>query len=85
MRSSGSSIDHARLDLLRDDVFEHLGFVRIFADAAQLQFNGQDDAGAAHAIRIAAMHFKAAIAGASDIAQIRAARKEGLRSGASRA
>lgn len=68
-----TSVDHAKLELLRDACFENLGFVRLFAEAAQLHVQGGDDAGLVHSVSMAAAHFRAMCLHAKEIETIRAA------------
>jgi hypothetical protein len=47
---------NARLELLREAIFENLGAVSLFAETAKLSIEAQDDAGMAHAVKMGEHH-----------------------------
>jgi hypothetical protein len=63
----------ARLELLREAIFENLGEAGPFIGTAQLLIEARDDAGMRHSIRMGALHFKAAITCANELSSVKAA------------
>lgn len=61
----------AKLELLRESIFESLGAVRLFIETAQLLIDARDDAGVCHSIRMGALHFKAAVASANELSSVK--------------
>jgi hypothetical protein len=66
----------AKLELLREAIFENLGAVQLFAETAKLLIEARDDTGMAHAIKMGAHHYRAAVVTAKELASLKA---EGIR------
>jgi hypothetical protein len=61
------AVREARLELIREAIFENLGGARLFIETAQLLIEARDDTGMAHAIKMGAHHYRAAVLLAKDI------------------
>jgi hypothetical protein len=66
------AVREARLELLRGAIFENLGAAKLFIETVQLLIEGRDDVGARHSLRMAALHFKAAVQSANELAALKA-------------
>jgi hypothetical protein len=66
------AVRDARLVLIREAIFENLGGVRLFVETAQLLIEARDDTGMAHAVRMGAHHYRAAIQLVKDISALKA-------------
>jgi hypothetical protein len=66
------AVREARLELLRESIFENLGAARLFIDTAQMLVEARDDAGMRHSIRMGSLHFKAAVQSANELAALKA-------------
>jgi hypothetical protein len=70
--SDSRAVRDARLVLIREAIFENLGGVRLFVETAQLLIEARDDTGMAHAVRMGAHHYRAAIQLVKDISVLKA-------------
>ena len=66
------AVREARLELIREAIFENLGGARLFIETAQLLIDARDDTGMAHAVKMGAHHYRAAVLLAKDIAALKA-------------
>ena len=66
------AVREARLELLREAIFENLGAAKLFIETVQLLIEGRDDTGARHSLRMGALHFKAAIQSSNELAALKA-------------
>jgi hypothetical protein len=66
------AVRDARLVLIREAIFENLRGVRLFVETAQLLIEARDDTGMAHAVRMGAHHYRAAIQLVKDISAVTA-------------
>jgi hypothetical protein len=67
------AVREARLELLREAMFENLGAAKLFIETALLLIEARDDVGARHSIRMGALHFKAAVTSANELSSVKAA------------
>jgi hypothetical protein len=67
------AVGEAKLELLREAIFENLGAAGLFIGTAQLLIEARDDAGMRHSIRMDALHFKAAVTCANELSSVKAA------------
>lgn len=65
--------DMANIELLRDAIFESLGYARIFIESALLHIQGGDDAGMLHSMKNASLHMAAAAESTNDLIRLRSA------------
>jgi len=64
------AVREAKLELLRDAIFENLGAVSLFAETAKLSIEARDDAGMRHAVKMGAQHYRAAVVTANELAAL---------------
>ncbi len=67
------AVKEARIELLREAIFENLGAVSLFAEAAKLLIDARDDAGMRHAVKMGAHHYRAAVVTANELAALKEA------------
>ncbi len=67
------AVREARLELLREAIFENLGAVSLFAETAKLLIEARDDAGMAHSVKMGAHHYRAAVVTANELAALKGA------------
>jgi hypothetical protein len=67
------AVREARLELLREAIFENLGAAKLFIETVQLLIEVWDDVGARHSLRMGALHFKAAVTSANELFSVKAA------------
>ena len=67
------AVREARLELLREAIFENLGAAKLFIETVLLLIEVRDDVGARHSIRMGALHFKAAVTSANELSSFKAA------------
>jgi hypothetical protein len=72
-QSQNRAVREARLELLREAIFENLGAAKLFIETVLLLIEVRDDVGARHSIRMGALHFKAAVTSANDLSSVKAA------------
>jgi hypothetical protein len=66
------AVREAKLELLREAIFENLGAVSLFAETAKLLIEARDDAGMAHSVKMGAHHFRAAAATVNELSKLKA-------------
>ncbi len=66
------AVREAKLELIREAIFENLGGARLFIETAQLLIEARDDTGMTHAVRMGAHHYRAVVLLAKDIAALKA-------------
>ena len=66
------AVREARLELLREAIFENLGAAKLFVETVLLLIEVRDDAGARHLLRMGALHFRAAIQSSNELAALKA-------------
>jgi hypothetical protein len=57
------AVREAKLELLREAIFENLGAISLFAETAKLLIEARDDAGMAHSVKMGARRYRAAVVG----------------------
>jgi hypothetical protein len=67
------AVREAKLELMRETIFENLGAVSLFADIAKLSIDVGDDAGMRHAVKMGAHHYRAAVVTANELATLKVA------------
>src|ERR1700730_8006797 len=67
------AVREAKLELLREAIFENLGAVSPFAETAKLSIEARDDAGMRHAVKMGAHHYRAAVVTANELAALKGA------------
>jgi hypothetical protein len=67
------AVREAKLELLREAIFENLGAVSLFAETAKLLIEARDDAGMAHSVKMGAHHYRAAVVTANELAAFKEA------------
>ncbi len=72
-QSQNRAVREARLELLREAIFENLGAAKLVIETALLLIEARDDVGAHHSIRMGALHFKAAVTSANELSSVKAA------------
>jgi hypothetical protein len=66
------AVREAKLELLREAIFENLGAVSHFAETARLLIEVRDDAGMAHSVKMGAHHYRAAAATVNELSKLKA-------------
>ena len=66
------AVREARLELLREAIFENLGAAKLVIETALLLIEARDDVGARHSLRMGALHFKAAVQSANELSALKA-------------
>jgi hypothetical protein len=66
------AVREARLELIREAIFDNLGGVRLFVETAQLLIEARDDTGMSHAVKMGAHHYRAAVQLVKDISALKA-------------
>jgi len=67
-----AAVREARLELIREAIYENLSGCRLFIETAQLLIEARDDAGMAHAISMGGHHYRAAVVTAKELAGLKA-------------
>lgn len=67
------AVREAKLELLREAIFENLGAVSLFAETAKLLIEARDDAGMAHSVKMGALRYRAAVVTVNELAVLKGA------------
>lgn len=66
-----AAVKEARLELLRESIFDNLGAVALFAETAKLLIEAGDDVGMAHSVEMGKLHYRAAIVTVKELTSLK--------------